>query len=43
LIWSAKEATFERFRFPIGCEPNWWIGSPQPQLIEESCFAGSTK
>jgi exopolysaccharide biosynthesis WecB/TagA/CpsF family protein len=27
-----------RFRFPIGCEPNWTMGSPQPQLIEESCF-----
>src|SRR4029077_13155740 len=43
LIWSAKETTFERFRFPIGCEPNWTIGSPQGQLIEESCSAGSTK
>ena len=35
LIWSAREVTFERFRFPIGCEPNWTIGSAQPQLIEE--------
>src|SRR5215472_15110510 len=43
LIWSAREATFERFQFPIGSEQNWTIGSPQPQLIEESCFAGSTK
>jgi hypothetical protein len=40
---SGREVMCERFRFPIGCEPNGTIGSPRPQLIEESCFAGSTK
>jgi len=25
---------------PIGSEPNWTIGSPQPQLIEEGCSPG---
>jgi integrase len=43
LIWPAREATCERFQFLIGSEPNWAIGSLQPQLIEESCSAGSTK
>jgi hypothetical protein len=38
-----KEATSERFRFPIGYDRNWTIGSPRPQLIPEGCSAGSTK
>jgi hypothetical protein len=28
---------------PIGLGPNWGTGSPQPQLIEQGCSAGSTK
>ena len=28
---------------PDWVEPNWTIGSPQPQLIEEGCSVGSTK
>jgi integrase len=43
LIWLAREATFERFRFPIGLDRNWETGSTQPQLIEEGCSAGSTR
>jgi integrase len=39
----AREATCERFRFPIGWEQNSTIGSRQPPLIEEECSAGSTR
>jgi hypothetical protein len=28
---------------PDWVRPNWTIGSPQPQLIEEDCSAGSTR
>ena len=38
-----KGATFERFRFLIGYDPNWTIGLRRPPLIEEDCSAGSTK
>jgi integrase len=43
LIWSAREATFERFRFPdwVRTELDGWIEAAQ--LIEDNCSAGLTK